>query len=322
MIEALLSGRWIAVWRRNYLVWRKLAAASIAGNIIDPLFYLLGFGMGFATMIPEVEGVKYIAFLAGGTICYTTMLAASFEALYSGFARMHVQRTWEGILQAPMTVRDVVLGEWLWAGCKSLLSGSAILLVMYALGVVQGFTPLAVLPVVMLIGVCFAGIALVVTTLARSYDTFTYYFTLVITPMMFLSGVFFPRDSLPPAVQLAFAGTQGPRVLPGTYTARMTKGGQVYEQTFDVGLDRRATFNLEQRQQQYDAALKSFQAVSAFAESRRVPDAMYKVGLCQYELKAFKNARATLNKVISTYPDADAARLAQAQIEKLNAEGR
>jgi TolA-binding protein len=49
---------------------------------------------------------------------------------------------------------------------------------------------------------------------------------------------------------------------------------------------------------------------------------MYKVGLCQYELKAFKNARATLNKVISTYPDADAARLAQAQIEKLNAEGR
>ena len=75
-------------------------------------------------------------------------------------------------------------------------------------------------------------------------------------------------------------------------------------------------------QQQYDAALKSFQAVSAFAESRRLPDAMYKVGLCQYELKAFKNARATLSKVISTYPDAEAARLAQAQIEKLNAEGR
>ena len=75
-------------------------------------------------------------------------------------------------------------------------------------------------------------------------------------------------------------------------------------------------------QQQYEAALKSFQAVGAFAESRRLPDAMYKAGLCQYELKAFKNARATLNKVISTYPDADAARLAQAQIEKLNAEGR
>ena len=41
-------------------------------------------------------------------------------------------------------------------------------------------------------------------------------------------------------MQLAFAGTQGPRVLPGTYTARMTKGGEVYEQKFEVGLDRRA----------------------------------------------------------------------------------
>ncbi len=61
---------------------------------------------------------------------------------------------------------------------------------------------------------------------------------------------------VPPAVQLAFAGTQGPRVLPGTYTARMTKGGQVYEQKFDVGLDRRSTFTVEQRQQQYAAAMQ------------------------------------------------------------------
>jgi hypothetical protein len=61
---------------------------------------------------------------------------------------------------------------------------------------------------------------------------------------------------VPPAVQLAFAGTQGPRVLPGTYTARMTKGGEVYEQKFDVGLDRRATFTVEQRKQQYDAAMR------------------------------------------------------------------
>jgi TolA-binding protein len=42
----------------------------------------------------------------------------------------------------------------------------------------------------------------------------------------------------------------------------------------------------------------------------------------QYELKAFKNARTTLGKVISTYPDADAAAQAQAQLDKLNAEGR
>ena len=100
-----------------------------------------------------------------------------------------------------------------------------------------------------------------------------------------------------------------------TYLAKYPRGPRADNATYWLG---EAQFV----QQQYDAALKSFQAVSAFAESRRLPDAMYKVALSQYELKAFKNARATLNKVISTYPDADAARLAQAQIEKLNAEGR
>jgi len=201
MIATILSGRWIAVWRRNYLVWRKLAAASIAGNIIDPLFYLLGFGLGFATMIPEVEGVKYIAFLAGGTICYTTMLAASFEALYSGFARMHVQRTWEGIMNAPVSLEDVVLAEWVWAASKSLLSGTAILLVAIALGLSQSWTMVLIVPLAFLIGLAFAGMGLVVTALAKSYDFFTYWFTLVLTPQMLLCGVFFPVSGLPPWVQ-------------------------------------------------------------------------------------------------------------------------
>jgi TolA-binding protein len=75
-------------------------------------------------------------------------------------------------------------------------------------------------------------------------------------------------------------------------------------------------------QQQYEPALKSFQAVSGFPESRRLPDAMLKVAYCQYELKAFRNSRTTLQKVISTYPESDAARQAQARIEKMNAEGR
>src|SRR5438045_3458036 len=63
-----ISPVWLAVWRRNYLVWKKLAAESVLGNIIEPLFYLVGFGMGFGSMLPEADGVRYIAYLAGGTI--------------------------------------------------------------------------------------------------------------------------------------------------------------------------------------------------------------------------------------------------------------
>ncbi len=61
---------------------------------------------------------------------------------------------------------------------------------------------------------------------------------------------------VPPAAQIAFAGTQGPRMLPGTYTVRMTKNGQTYDTKLTVGLDRRAKFTLADRKAQYDAAMK------------------------------------------------------------------
>jgi lipooligosaccharide transport system permease protein len=192
-----ISAVWIAVWRRNYLVWKKLAVESVLGNIIEPLFYLVGFGLGLGTMLPEVDGVKYIAYLAGGTICYSTMLSASFEALYSGFARMHVQRTWEGILNAPVSLEDVVFAEWVWAASKSFLSGMAVLLVAVALGLSQSWTMVLIVPLAFLIGLCFAGLGLVMTALAKSYDFFMYWFTLALTPMMLLSGVFYPLGNMP-----------------------------------------------------------------------------------------------------------------------------
>ena len=198
---ALPSRSWIAVWRRNYRVWKKLAAESVLGNIIEPLLYLVGFGFGLGAMVPEVDGVKYIAFLAGGTICYSTMLAASFEALYSGFARMHVQRTWEGILNAPVSLEDVVFAEWVWAASKSFLSGAAVLIVAAALGLAQSWTMVFILPLAFLIGLTFAGLGLIMTALARSYDFFMYWFTLVLTPMMLLCGVFYPLQGMPSWLQ-------------------------------------------------------------------------------------------------------------------------
>jgi photosystem II stability/assembly factor-like uncharacterized protein len=60
----------------------------------------------------------------------------------------------------------------------------------------------------------------------------------------------------PKAAQVAFNSIQGPRVVPGTYTARLTKGEQVYETKFDIGLDRRAGFSVADRKAQFDAAMK------------------------------------------------------------------
>ncbi|WP_133648990.1 ABC transporter permease [Paraburkholderia flava] len=192
---------WVAVWRRNYLVWRKLALASMFGNLADPMIYLFGLGFGLGLMVGHVDGVSYIAFLAAGTVGSSVMMSASFEATYSGFSRMHVQRTWEAIMHTPLTLGDIVLGETIWAGCKAVLSGAAIMLVAGALGYASFPSVLLALPVVVLAGLAFASVAMIVTALAPSYDFFMFYQTLVLTPMMLLSGVFFPVTQLPSIAQ-------------------------------------------------------------------------------------------------------------------------
>ncbi len=189
--------RWLPVWQRNFLVWRKMAIPSILGNLADPLIYMLGLGYGLGNLLPQVSGVSYVSFLAAGTLVSSTMNAATFEALYSAFSRMHVQKTWEAILNTPLSLDHVLTGELIWAASKSLLSGLAILIVITGLGLTTSPLALWAIPVIFLTGLAFAAMGLIICALAPSYDFFMYYFTLFITPMLLVSGVFFPADQLP-----------------------------------------------------------------------------------------------------------------------------
>ncbi|MBS1209043.1 MAG: lipooligosaccharide transport system permease protein [Proteobacteria bacterium] len=189
--------RALSVWQRNLKVWSRLAVPSLLGNLADPLIYLLGLGFGLGALLPQVQGVSYICFLATGTVAFSTMNAATFEALYSGYARAHQQKTWEAIMNAPLSLDDVLIGEVLWAATKSLFSGGAILLVITVFGLAPWQHALLALPLVLLTGLCFAGIGFIATALAPGYDFFMYWFTLFISPMAMLCGVFFPLEQLP-----------------------------------------------------------------------------------------------------------------------------
>ena len=212
-----ISGRFWPVFMRNLLVWRKLAVPSVIGNIAEPLITLVAFGYGLGSMIGQIDGRPYISFLASGSIAVSAVLAATFEALYSAYSRMQVQRTWDGIMNAPITLDDIVFAEMLWAAFKSLFSVVAIMFVIFALGISRAPTMLLALPVLGLIGITFASVALVFNALAKGYDFFTYYFTLVITPMTFLSGVYFPIAQMPHWLQ------QVARVLPLTAAVELVR---------------------------------------------------------------------------------------------------
>ena len=74
--------------------------------------------------------------------------------------------------------------------------------------------------------------------------------------------------------------------------------------------------------QQFTKALDEFKVViDRFPESRKVPDALLKMGYCNYELQRWDDARAALSKVRADYPETTAARLAGQRLERMQSEG-
>lgn len=191
----------LSVWRRDLLVWKKMIIPSTLFNFGEPFIYLLGLGLGLGSFIGEMEGVSYLTFLASGLIASSAMNTATYEGLFSVYTRMVPQQTYEGMLATSLEVDDIVGGEMLWCATKGLFSSTAILLVGIFIGAIDQWQAFFCVPLFFLIGLCFAGPAIVVSSLAPSYDYFNYYITLLLTPMFIFCGVFYPVRTLPDFIQ-------------------------------------------------------------------------------------------------------------------------
>jgi lipooligosaccharide transport system permease protein len=195
------SLRFVPLWRRHFLVWRKYLFERVLSNIVEPLMTLVAFGYGLGALLPNIDGVQYLPFLATGTICVSVMYSAKFESLWGAYSRMEVQKTWAGVMNTPLSVDDILFGELVWAASKSLFTGICMLLIIWALGIARTSGSLLTLPVLFFAGLSFSSMALTVNALARGWDSLSTYFTVVVTPMVFLSGVFFPLSRLPDWLQ-------------------------------------------------------------------------------------------------------------------------
>ena len=162
-----------------------------------------GLGFGLGRFIGEMDGVDYFAFLASGLVASSAMMSSSYEGVYSAYTRMVPQKTYDGMLATPLEVDDIVAGEMLWCATKGCISGGSILIVAAFLGAIAGWQALLCIPLLLLVGLAFAGPALAMSAVSPSYDFFSYYLTLVITPMFILCGVFYPITSMPEVVQHA-----------------------------------------------------------------------------------------------------------------------
>lgn len=189
------------VWQRNRDAWYKFYKASMVGNIAEPVLFLLAFGYGMSRFISDINGMPYINYIAPGLMVASAMNASSFECTFGSFTRMSTQKTYDAIMVTPVNIEEVAAGDILWGATKGFISAMVILAVLLGAGLIGSYWLIAAPPVFLLEGLMFASVALIITAFAPSYDYYAYYFSLVVSPMFFFSGIFFPLDTLPVWVQ-------------------------------------------------------------------------------------------------------------------------
>jgi lipooligosaccharide transport system permease protein len=192
--------------QRNLLVYKHTWMVIVSG-FFEPLFYLLGIGMGLGAMVPAIDGIHYSAFVALGLLASSCLNGAVSDGFFNIWFKLHFQKTYDGILSSPMRVADVALGEMLWALGRGSLYAAAFLLVVLLLGHATGrpmlLSPWALLawPAAVLAAAAFASMALCLTTIARKVQDFDLVMGVLIMPMFLFSGIFAPIERFPPLVQ-------------------------------------------------------------------------------------------------------------------------
>ena len=214
-----LSYRVWRVWHRNFDVFTKTIKVNFLPSLLEPILYLLAFGLGLGGFIPNIQGQSYIAFIAPALVAISIMNGSFFECTFASFVRMYFQKTFDAIVATPVSVEEVVAGELLWGATRATINTTIVLAVVAAFGLVSSPLFLLVIPLAFFGGLMFASMAMCFTSVAPNIDFFNFPSFLFLTPMFFICGTFFPLTTLPTAAQGVAIAT-----LPLTHVVNLTRG--------------------------------------------------------------------------------------------------
>ena len=193
------------VWQRHWTVYTKLYKSSFALNFAEPALYLVAMGLGLGTFVKQINGQPYIKFIAPGIIASSSMFAAVYECTYGTYIRMTFQKTFDAILATPVNIDDLIAAELVWGATKSVIYGVTIMIVVALFSLVGSPLLLLCIPIIFLCGLIFGELSLIFAAKVPGIDSFSYFYTLFMTPLFLFSGIFFPLESMPPIVaDLAF----------------------------------------------------------------------------------------------------------------------
>jgi len=211
---------WYPVFWANLLNWRKQYRRFFISGLIRPFFYLMIFDLGIGRRIPLTEG-DYLHFMVPGLLTLI-IVNHSFSDVVAWFTlRKNYFRILDFYLLSPNSVWSFLLGNTLSSVLKSFLGAGLLLLVTSFFAVYLKLSLPFFLTIAALTFI-FASLAVIVSLLCKSERDTVTFSTLVITPMTFLCGTFFPLERLPLLLQkIAWCSP----VTPGVYALRSLAWG-------------------------------------------------------------------------------------------------
>lgn len=211
----------LRVWERNVHVYSRRWMYNILPYFFEPLFYLLGIGVGLGAYVATGGQFEdgYVVFVAPGLVAASAMNGGIFETTYNIFVKLHFSRIYDAMVTTPLSFEDVASGEILWAVTRSMLYGVAFLIITLFFGIELSWRLALAVAALPLIGFCFAAIGTAFTSMIDNIDMYTYFWTVFVTPSFVFSGIFFPvEEQLPPA--LLFIA----RLTPLYHAVRLERG--------------------------------------------------------------------------------------------------
>jgi lipooligosaccharide transport system permease protein len=201
-----LANAWARVWRsrrlveRNIMVYRHQWIIILSG-VFEPIFYLIGIGLGLGGIIQEVslaDGrvVAYAAFVAPALVATAAMNGAVFETIFNVFFKLNFAKTYDGVLATPMGITEIAIGEMLWALTRAALYAVAMFVIMVFMGLVLSPLGFLMIPASLLVAAAFAGAGLAGTSYLRTVNDFDVPMGLIVMPMFLFSGTFFPPEAV------------------------------------------------------------------------------------------------------------------------------
>ncbi|HEY1316601.1 MAG TPA: ABC transporter permease [Gaiella sp.] len=195
----------VAVMSRDMSVFFRSWRSTTFSAIVEPIIFLLAFGLGFGALISQVQGHDYIQFVATGVVATTVVFSSAFPGMFQTFVKREFQRIYDALLATPVNVDELVTAEVLWISIRTGVYSVAPVVVAIGFGLRPEWTVVFVPFIAFLAALGLSSFGVTMAAMMKSIANFNYIISGVLTPLILLAGAYFPVDSLP---QWAFIADQ------------------------------------------------------------------------------------------------------------------